>query len=420
METLKDNKITHEPTNYDREEEYLAAQRAAVESIMVGRETLEAAVRQGEQLRNAENLADETEYKLDRATRLLKGMTWAGWFANKFTSDIEAPQYKTKSDVAPSGPPRVYEDVPTSCMDAAQAIQNYHCNIDVLEKCERDDQRETCKIICNNMYDFAIKAVAGLDESDQESNEFRSRLRKDLATLRSRQQSSGRLSRVTTASQGAPGNKDETKVVEDERSKLSPQNQIMKQQEDHLDAMARHLGELGSLATNLNASLQDHSNTLEVLDEKMETQLVKSNIVTRRTDRLIQKKVRIRLSGALFILFLRLTLKAVPKSWKRIKPEYISNFSIQHIKTGKYLSVTTSNSLFLSSKYNEQCIFSLWKRQGKIFGLKSKYSKKWVGQNLFGALVCNATKFDRREEWDVSQFQLVVLLIRSKRGLLFL
>ena len=100
---------------------FVGLSRKLIEGIsgnkcLVGRETLEAAVRQGEQLRNAENLADETEYKLDRATRLLKGMTWAGWFANKFTSDIEAPQYKTKSDVAPSGPPRVYEDVPTSCM----------------------------------------------------------------------------------------------------------------------------------------------------------------------------------------------------------------------------------------------------------------------------------------------------------------
>ena len=63
------------------------------------------------------------------------------------------------------------------------------------------------------------------------------------------------------------------------------------------------------------------------------------------------------------------------------------------------LDRSTINILFC---YNEQCIFILLKRQGKIFGLKSKYSKKWVGQNLFGALVCNATKFDRREEWDVS------------------
>jgi broad-specificity NMP kinase len=64
-------------------------------------------------------------------------------------------------------------------------------------------------------------------------------------------------------------------------------------QDDHLDSMARHLDELGSLATNLNASLAHHADTLENLDEKMESNLVKSNAVTRRTDRLIQKKVRL-------------------------------------------------------------------------------------------------------------------------------
>ena len=83
---------TQENESYNREEDYIAARRSAVEAVMVGRETLESAVRQGEQLRNAENLADETEYKLDRATRLLKGMTWSGWLANKFTKDVEPPK----------------------------------------------------------------------------------------------------------------------------------------------------------------------------------------------------------------------------------------------------------------------------------------------------------------------------------------
>lgn len=56
----------------------------------------------------------------------------------------------------------------------------------------------------------------------------------------------------------------------------------------------------------------------------------------------------------------------------------------------------------LSSKFNETCIFGVWKRQGKIFGLQSKYSTRWVGQSMFGSLVCTATKFSKREEWDVS------------------
>lgn len=116
---------TTEPV-YNRDEEYRDAQRAAVEAVMIGRETLETAVRQGEQLQNAENLADETDYKLDKANRLLKGMTWAGWFSNKFSKDVEPPTYKEgNGDPARSilGPPKIYEHVPEPCAAAAQAVQ---------------------------------------------------------------------------------------------------------------------------------------------------------------------------------------------------------------------------------------------------------------------------------------------------------
>lgn len=41
----------------------------------------------------------------------------------------------------------------------------------------------------------------------------------------------------------------------------------------------------------------------------------------------------------------------------------------------------------------------MWKKK-HIFGLQSKYSRKWAGQNLLGTIVCSANSFDRREEWD--------------------
>lgn len=280
---------------FDQTEEYLSAQRAAVESVMIGRETLEAAIRQGEQLRNAENLSDETEYKLDRATRLLKGMSWSGWIANKFSKDIVPPEYKQDVDsVAIGGPPRVYEEAPEFCYAAAQAIQNYHCNVDVLEECETVEQRDTCKIICNNMYSLANKELKLLllkEGGDKESRLFASRLQNDLTTLRGRQQSSERLVRTPTSAQATRSEKD-TLFQTASTSSQSTKSPIEIIQDDHLDSMAKHLEELGSLATNLNASLAHHADTLESLDEKMDNNLVKSNAVTRRTDRLIQKKVR--------------------------------------------------------------------------------------------------------------------------------
>jgi hypothetical protein len=87
--------------------------------------------------------------------------------------------------------------------------------------------------------------------------------------------------------------------------------------------------------------------------------------------------------------------------WSKVKPEFVNNFSIRHTKSGKYLAVSANHSLTLSKKYNETCIFGVWKRQGQIFGLQSKYSRRWAGQNVLGNLVCSAYSFDRREEWDV-------------------
>jgi hypothetical protein len=65
-------------------EEYLAAQRAAIEAVQIGRATLEETARQGEQLSRAQRLAYETQYALKRSNRLLKGMTWTGWVSKSF------------------------------------------------------------------------------------------------------------------------------------------------------------------------------------------------------------------------------------------------------------------------------------------------------------------------------------------------
>ena len=98
------------------------------------------------------------------------------------------------------------------------------------------------------------------------------------------------------------------------------------------------------------------------------------------------------------------------KSWTNsIKKDFTSFVSIKHLTSSKYLAVSHDNSLILSTKFNETCIFGLWKRQGEIFGLQSKYSRKWAGQTLLGNLACSANAFGRREEWDVRSLCLTPL-----------
>lgn len=373
--------------NSNREEEYAAAQRAAVEATMIGRETLETAVRQGEQLQNAETLADETEYKLDRAARVLRGMTWTGWWANKFSRDIEPPDIKSMHSSGTMPPPKVYDDVPRPCAAAAQAVQNYHANVQVLETCETSDQRETCKVICDNMYQTARREVTALHRrqelADEDLQGFPSRLGKDLEILRQRQQQTeGGLPALSNPSNPPAGNTKSELFGNKSESLVtsSPVDQVQLQQDHHLDFISRHLDELGSLASNLNSSLALHSDTLESLDGKSESMLYKSKMVTRRADRLIQTK-----------------------SWTKPKSEFLFTASIRHVATGKFIAISSSNgSLILQDKMNETCLFGIWQRQtgAKVFGWQSKYSNRWVGQSLLGSLVCSAYSFDRREEWD--------------------
>jgi hypothetical protein len=404
---------------YNREEEYSSAQRAATEAIHVGRTTLETAVQQGEQLQNAENAADDTEYKLDRAARLLREMTWPGWLANKFSRDSEPPEYKnnnSNNSQNRNGPPTVYENVPETVRQAAQAVQNYHANLLVLDACETEEQKETCVLICDNMLTVAskqIKALQHQNQLDDISLGFSKRLAKDLGTLRERQHNSqrykgGSMTEITSNSKCNIDYKDKDKDnkialfgnahQQQQSSSLSypapqsPNDSVAFQQEEHLDSMALHLGELQSIAHNLNQSFEGQHTTLESLDTKSDSMLFKSRMVTRRTDRMIQKK-----------------------SWVKDKPDFVSNVSFRHVKSGKYLAVSANFGLVLSAKFNETCIFGFWKRQG-IFGLQSKYSKRWVGQNLLGNLACSSTAFGRREEWDADSDWSETPLLCSSAG----
>jgi hypothetical protein len=395
--------------SYNREEEYRDAQRAAIEAITIGRETLETSVRQGEQLRNAENLADETEYKLDKANRLLKGMTWAGWLSNKFNRDVQPPTYN--ADVTTStesrsilGPPKVYENIPTSCATAAQSIQNYHVNLQVLEDCETEDQIATCKMICDNMHECAVKEVEKIKVMQEDvtaTENFVARLQSDIETLRQRQLALQDMRRGLTANRPTTDGEDKTKLFQNNNQQsdhhsvaLSSLDRTTMQQEEHLDVMSKHLQELGSLAGHLNMSLAKHSETLDSLDDKNESMFFKMKMVTRRADRLIQKK-----------------------AWVQEKAEFVMKAWIQHHSSGKYLSVAPNNdsTLVLSSILNERCSFGIWKRK-RVFGLQNQFNMRWVGQSLVGQLTCSASTFGRREEWDTDEDWLDTTLVAASAG----
>jgi len=371
-------------------ESYYDAQRAGAEAIDVGRATLEQASRQGEQLDRTESMADETQYTLDKAGRLLRGMTWSGWVANMFTHDVAmAPATGTARRRQRREPPLVYDDRPESCRGVVQAVQNYHANVNVLTACETSEQRDTCRTICDVMYDGAVAQLEGLKSGPDGKQvvAYIVEFEQDLTILRERQKKCQQLrgARVVTAPQLGAGESSEGGGLKQGPSPGSTQGivDVVKQRQDeHLDVLAQNLDELGSIAGTLQEAVGHQNQTMNRLETKSETILEQSKRVTRRADRLIQSK-----------------------RWSTARSEFVCRVSIRNIETGRYLAVVQSD-LYLVPRFSQACIFSMYKRTGQqasLFGLRSKVSDKWVGQSLFGALCCSATSYGRREEFEADE-----------------
>lgn len=274
-----------------RQEEYLDAKRAAVEAVEVGRETLAESARQGEQLQNADRLADQTRFALDRSGRVLRGMTWSGWFANLVSQDIKEEDYLHVEKNKPTEALCSYEDVPEIGSSAAQAIQNMQANLLVLEACETEEQRQMCVQVCDDMYTRAAKEVSQLHSNgDEVSLALVKRFLADLSKLRGRLKACKRrmqsLESSTSAATSTPVKKESAPSPS-----VQTKDPLLSEQDEHLEFMSQNLGELTNIAHSLHESFATQGRIVDSLDEKSDEILDKSKMVIRRSDRLIQKKV---------------------------------------------------------------------------------------------------------------------------------
>mmetsp|Transcript_4058 Transcript_4058/g.6788 ORF Transcript_4058/g.6788 Transcript_4058/m.6788 type:complete len:421 (-) Transcript_4058:63-1325(-) len=366
------------------QQSYLDAQRAAVEAVEIGRGTLEATDRQGEQLKNASRLADQTQYALDQSSRMIRGMTWSGWVQNIFTLDVRAP-----SSSAIPGKPIPVEDVPPFAKTAAQAIQNYRANLTVLTACETMEQRNTCHIICQNMFDAAAVQVDQLQVDDnptvvQQLSHELSKLhqhQKEVIQRQFKQQQQQQLKTTTATASSSILTK-------------TPASQQQQRQDDHLDFLATNLGELHMIANSLNEQVSQHNQMMTTLEDQTDMVHEKTKTVTRKVERMTQKK-----------------------SWVPPKKVFEKWISIKHIESGKYLSSELNGKLVLVGAFHpEKCVYGVWMRKsGTLFGLKNKFSNRFLGQTMLGSLSCSASNFGQREEWqaDDGNWEASRLLIAS-------
>lgn len=359
---------------------YLDAQRAANESIEIGRAALAQVSQQQEQLEHASHVADETNYTLEKASRALRAMTWSGWVANKFSKEPTASELTTKR----SAPPLVYENLPSVCQAATQAIQNYHANLNILETCIEREQKATLDEVCQDMYRVARQKVHSLPEA------YRLDLQQDLETLRSRHQAATNVSSKDGDSATEAIEKKNLFGTPKQNAKMEP-SPLHQEQESHLSTLSASLGEQLQLAQNLQQSLATQSEVLNRLDGKSETILNQSEMVTRRADRLIQSK-----------------------SWAPTKATLDRVVHIRHEATGTYLAIS-NNKVVLATKFQEDmCTFGIWKRQGQLFGIKHK-SGTWLGQSLLGSLGVQSS-FGQRQEWQALESDNHTKLLCASAG----
>ena len=64
------------------------------------RATAQQIALQGESLSISEAIAENTDYMLQKSARILRGMTWSGWVANIFTSDVKCPSVSAATTAA--------------------------------------------------------------------------------------------------------------------------------------------------------------------------------------------------------------------------------------------------------------------------------------------------------------------------------
>ncbi|ETO71502.1 hypothetical protein F444_12169 [Phytophthora nicotianae P1976] len=76
------------------------ALRDTAESLQLGRATAHTLSMQAEQLGRSEGMVDETQATVDMSKRVLRGMTWSGWFYNKLSAAPQLSNSKEPHEIA--------------------------------------------------------------------------------------------------------------------------------------------------------------------------------------------------------------------------------------------------------------------------------------------------------------------------------
>lgn len=308
------------------EEENLQALRASVEAVNISRATLETSLAQGEQLQRCEDIHERNKYIVDKSNRIVRGMTWSGWFMNAFSKDVEPPtsskqteqseQIGRNTDDSNLSSIISQSDVaryPVELRNVAMMIQNYKCNVILLQN-SQNHEFDTCLEICTKLHDSIVTKNNELKRNGYNGVKLDGRNMQHLRTLEKKLQEVYDFQYKTV--QARRNNRDgqnrnsfgSSTFPRNNSSKPSSQPKFsssslissttnkelqdrIERQDNHLNMLASNIEELMHNGNAIGATLESQSQLLDKLDSETDDLHEKTKMVTRRADRLAHRSV---------------------------------------------------------------------------------------------------------------------------------
>jgi hypothetical protein len=359
-----------------------------------------------------------------RADRLVRGMTWRGWLLNKFTNDAKPPNkpndtFKQDPNLIMENNIQVpmkasntflppIENIPDKLHASAYLIMNYEGNVKLLEQC---DTYADYKLLSETCDQLKLQVRQSLQQTHLHPNH--SNIMKlmqhsldNIEVLHSenlnkigKKMKQPRISVDESKSSIFNGNSHEHDQKPWEKTSSLELQTRMKDQDEHLAILEQSIQELRHNGAVIGSSVEHQNRLLTNVNDGVDTLREDMNMVSRKAER-----------------------QANRSKWMLPKAKVLRKVTIQHATSRKYLSIEphNGNKLSLHATFHpEMSTFEIHGRpKSHLIGFKNLCSNTFLGQSFFGAIVCNATRYGRNEEWELDDdsMQNTKLLCASANG----
>ena len=304
------------------DEENIAALQASAEAVSISRATLETTLAQSDQLQHCEDIHERNKYIVEKSGRIVRGMTWSGWMMNAFSKNSEPPTDKssradrmkeyvystTGNSVSSVLTESEINDLPQELQNPARMFQNYQCNVLLLEKCQNQQEYDTCLEICKKLHSSAKQAIGDADGSSASikgnrlsgmSMQSLRRLGKKIDEVHDQQY--GIVQRIgnrfQTDIQASEVGRNPNSLANPKANRLwantdnSALQQRIDKQDEHLNALAGSIQELLHNGAAIGATFESQNQLLDKLGTETDDLTEHTKLVSRRADRLSHRSV---------------------------------------------------------------------------------------------------------------------------------